>query len=181
MARKKKKKDELNVIKEAEKKRAKRNRDLFRDIMQDLNAVLSTETLSTNKCLSTAVSILTLDKFCTIKEKSPTTSLPGPVELQHLTSADMAAAGKLPMVPFREPQPGEFNGKKEAGVQADVNVVQPAGGHVVQPGGNMVQHNGNMVPANGNVVPAKSTSSMMTVSQTGCPIIKEYDITMKRE
>eukprot|EP00116_Pleurobrachia_bachei_P011763 sb/3472025/ len=169
MARKKKKKDELNVIKEAEKKRAKRNRDLFRDIMQDLNAVLSTETLSTNKCLSTAVSILTLDKFCTIKEKSPTSSLPGPVELQHLTNADMAAAGKLPMVPFREPQPDQFNGKKEAGVQADVNGVQ-SGGHVVQPNGNVEQPGGNGVQNGGTMVPAKSTSNMMTVNITGCPI-----------
>ena len=49
--------------KELEKLRAKKNRDIFRLLISDLNICLSTENLSTNRCLSTAVSVFTLEKF----------------------------------------------------------------------------------------------------------------------
>ena len=50
-------------VKNAEKARAKRNRENFKDIIHDLSKCVGNDNLSINKCLSTAVSIFKLDKF----------------------------------------------------------------------------------------------------------------------
>lgn len=50
--------------KENEKKRSKCNRDKFKQYMEELNEAMGFKKLSINKCLSTAVSLLKLSKFC---------------------------------------------------------------------------------------------------------------------
>ena len=56
-------------IRESEKQRAKRNRDRFRLLILELNNCISTENMSTNKTLSSAISILALEKVHSSKVK----------------------------------------------------------------------------------------------------------------
>ena len=56
------KRSDTKDTRESEKQRAKRNRDKFRQLIMELNDCVSDDSLSTNKCLSTAISILSLEK-----------------------------------------------------------------------------------------------------------------------
>lgn len=98
------KRSDSKETRESEKQRAKRNRDKFRQLIMELNDCVSDESLSTNKCLSTAISILSLEKVYkssdailnSIKESpdsssgssnSSSNSLVPERELRHLLSA----------------------------------------------------------------------------------------------